>query len=104
MKTAQHFDEGKPNIQRIPYEALAEIATVFDYGAKKYGSYSQFKLGMAWMRLAGSSLRHIYRWIAGEDIDPESKCSHLAHAACCIIMLIYYEKHHPQLDDRKEDI
>ena len=36
----------------------------------------------------------------GEDKDPESGLSHLAHAACCIMFLLEFEKTHPELDDR----
>jgi hypothetical protein len=33
-------------------------------------------------------MRHLMQWFAGERIDPESGCHHLAHVrACCAIVL-----------------
>jgi len=36
----------------------------------------------------------------GEDKDPESGLSHLAHSLCCLMFLLEFEKTHPELDDR----
>jgi hypothetical protein len=97
---AKHFDEGKPQLQWIPFEPLAEVARVFEFGAGKYGNHN-YKSGMIWSKLVGSVLRHVFKWMNGEDKDDESGCSHLAHACCCCMMLLYYERYHPELDDRK---
>jgi hypothetical protein len=45
-------------------------------------------------------MRHIMAFNDGEDKDPESGLSHLAHAACCIMFLLEFEKTHQELDDR----
>lgn len=71
----------------IPPLALNEVAKVFAFGANKYGDHN-WRGGLNWSRLAGASLRHITAWISGETLDPESGCSHLAHAACNILMLL----------------
>ena len=97
--TAKHFDEGKPALQWIPYDALVEISRAFSYGAVKYGN-GNFKGGMSWSKMVGSILRHTYRFMAGENNDDESGLPHLAHAGACICMLLYFYKHHPDLDDR----
>jgi hypothetical protein len=39
-------------------------------------------------------------WYSGEDFDPESGLSHLAHAACNLMMLQEFEYTKPLLDDR----
>jgi hypothetical protein len=39
----------------------------------------------------------------GEDKDPESGLSHLAHLGCCVVFLIWHEKYKKELDDRFVD-
>jgi hypothetical protein len=102
-KQAVKFDTEKPQLQWLPYESLCEVAKVMEYGAGKYGNRN-WQAGMKWSRMIGASLRHIFAWMNGEDKDSETGLSHLAHAATCLMFLLWYEKHHPQLDDRKEDV
>lgn len=85
---AKHFDAGKPDLSQLPYAALSEIAQVFMYGATKYGR-ANYERGFESWKLLASALRHIYRYLAGEDVDDESKLSHLAHAAANLIMLMH---------------
>jgi len=98
-------DEGKNRLDLLPTESLEEIAKVLTFGAKKYatsevaGDYNWTK-GFTWSRLLGATLRHLFAFMRGEDKDPESGISHLAHAGCCILFLLYHEKHHTKLDDR----
>jgi len=102
-KHAVKFDTEKPQLQWLPYESLCEVARVMEYGQGKYGQ-NNWKLGMKFSRMVGACLRHVYAWMNGEDKDTETGLSHLSHAATCLLFLLWYEKHHPQLDDRKEDI
>lgn len=99
MSEAVKHDTGKPQLQWLPYDSLAEIANVMEFGANKYGN-KNYELGMPWSRMAGAALRHIYQWMSGEDTDKESGLSHLAHAGCCIVFLLWYSKHKKELDDR----
>jgi hypothetical protein len=96
---AKHFDDGKPRLELLPYESLAEIAKVFDYGFSKYGTGNWAK-GMLWTKMAASVLRHTYKWLAGQDKDEESGLSHMAHAGACVIMILYYEQYKQELDNR----
>ena len=36
--------------------------------------------------------RHIFAWWGGEDKDPETGFSHLAHAACCLLFLMEFQR------------
>lgn len=92
-------DTEKNRLDLLPTEALEEIAKVLTFGAKKYADYNWTK-GFVWSRLLGATLRHLFAFMRGEDKDPESGISHLAHAGCCILFLLYHEKHHTDLDDR----
>lgn len=93
------YDEGKPPMELLPNSALVEIAKVFGEGAKKYGRYN-YRAGMAWTRIIGAAYRHLGAFNSGEDLDPETKLSHLAHLGSCVLMLLSYINEHPELDDR----
>lgn len=96
---AVKYDGKKPRIDLIPSEALLAMGDLFRHGAKKY-SDRNWEKGMAWGRMYGSLQRHLISWWGGEDLDPETRKSHLDHAACCIAMLIAYEKRGTGTDDR----
>lgn len=56
--------------------------------------------GMAWSRPFSALMRHMWAWWRGEDFDPETGYSHLAHAACCILFLMTYRGRETGVDDR----
>lgn len=96
---AKKFDTGKPNFDLLPPEALAEVQRVLEFGAAKYEPHN-WRKGMAWRRLLGAVFRHLFAFAAGEDKDPESGLSHLAHASCCILFLLSYTVTGAGTDDR----
>jgi hypothetical protein len=93
------FDNGKPPMELLSNQALVEIAKVFGKGAEKYGRYN-YKNGIAWTRIIGAAYRHLGAFNSGEDLDPETGLSHIAHLGCCVVMLLDYINDHPELDDR----
>ncbi len=97
---AEHYDAGKPQLALLPLEALTEIAKVFEFGANKYKSMHNWRKGMAWLKLANSTLRHVNAWIWGETNDKESGLNHLAHAACDLCFLLTYTATNKGTDDR----
>lgn len=80
-------DNGKPDLSLLPSVFVKEVARALMYGENKYGRYN-FEKGFDTHRLLGACLRHVYAWNEGEDTDPESGISHLAHAAASIGMLL----------------
>lgn len=91
---AMKFDTGKTDWTLMPFDALEEINKVLDFGAKKYAAHNWKKnAGFKYSRVLGSLMRHIYAYIRGQDNDPESGLSHLAHAGCNILFLLYYNKY-----------
>ena len=76
-----------------------EVAKVMTYGAKKYDKHN-WRGGFDWTRLSDASLRHIHQWLEGQDKDPETEISHLAHAVCGLMMLIEHELKELGNDDR----
>lgn len=97
--TALKFDQDKLPLHLLSTEAMNQTAAVLAFGAQKYAEHN-WRNGFAWSRPLSAAMRHITTFNAGEDTDPESGLSHLAHAACCIMFLLEFEKTHPHLDDR----
>lgn len=97
---AVKYDAGKAPLSFLHPAALTEIAKVMEFGAKKYARNNWLK-GMGWLRVTDACLRHVFAWAWGEDKDPESDLSHLAHAGCCIMFLLTYEREHRGTDDRE---
>lgn len=93
------FDQDKPRPELIAPEFIESLSLVLTYGAKKYADRNWEK-GMNWSRPFGALMRHMWAWWRGEDKDPETGFSHLAHAACCLMFLITYETRKPTFDDR----
>jgi hypothetical protein len=97
---ANKFDGGKPRLGLLPKKALTETAKVLTFGAEKYDAHN-WRKGLEYSRLEDAALRHVFAWADGEDRDPESGLSHLAHALCCLMFLLEFvaEERH-DLDDR----
>lgn len=96
---AVKFDQDKLPLHLLSTEAMNQTAAVLKFGAQKYAEHN-WRKGFAWSRPLAAAMRHITAFNNGEDRDPESGLSHLAHAACCIMFLLEFEKTHPELDDR----
>lgn len=93
------FDTGKVPVELLPPDALEEVARVLEFGAKKYARRNWEK-GMLWSRVIGPLLRHAFRWLRGEDNDPETGLNHMAHVACNALFLVAYIKRGAGTDDR----
>lgn len=96
---ALKFDHDKLPLNLLSTEALNQTAAVLKFGAQKYAEHN-WRKGFTWSRPLAAAMRHLTAFNDGEDKDPESGLSHLAHAACCIMFLLEFEKTHPELDDR----
>ena len=99
--TGNKDDAGKPGMHLLPPESLLAITRVLDIGAQKYGP-DNWRSGMAWSRYYAALLRHMTAWWAGEDTDPETGLSHLAHAGCCAMFLLSYAERGAGTNDRPE--
>ena len=92
IQQAVKHDSGKIDWAILPIGASEEIIRVFQFGARKYarGNFLEGS-GLEYTRVLNSLLRHTYAFMRGEDTDPESGLSHLAHAGANIYMLLSYE-------------
>ena len=97
--TATKHDGDKVRMELLSVDALKAIAEVMTFGAIKYKD-NNWRKGFDWSRLYGATLRHLTSHMNGEDLDPESGLSHLAHAGCCIQFLLEHEVRGLGTDDR----
>lgn len=99
LKEGTKFDSEKPRLELFSPVAMEEICKVLTFGAKKYEPYNWAK-GIKYTRVLGGVLRHIYAYMRGENLDPETGISHLAHASCGLMFILHYEKFRSEFDDR----
>jgi len=93
------YDAGKPPVSLIPREAIEAMARVLAFGAQKYGRWN-WRQGMAWSRVIDACLRHLIAYADGEDCDPETGESHMAHVLACAAFLVTYRARGIGSDDR----
>lgn len=105
--TPRKFDQQKTDWSLMPFEAVEEINKVLEFGAKKYAAHNWCDgPGFKYTRVLNSLLRHVFAFLRGEDNDPESGLSHMAHAGCNVLFILYYLKHKDRykLDDRFKSV
>jgi hypothetical protein len=90
-KTPLHF---------IPPVALAAEGRVMAAGAAKYGAFNWSDGGVIASTYYSAAMRHLMQWFSGENVDPESGESHLAHVRACMGILIDAEAQGVLEDDR----
>ena len=98
---ATRYYDGKLCWSLVDFNSLQDMVRVLEFGAKKYNR-DNWKLGLPTKQICESMLRHIFAYLQGEDNDPESGIPHIGHIQCNAMFLDYMMRHHPELDDRKE--
>lgn len=83
----------------LPWAELREVARVYHMGAQKY-ERDNWRKGYDWSLSFDSLLRHAESFWSGEDFDSESGLPHLAHTVFHCLTLLYFSKHHQELDNR----
>lgn len=83
----------------LPPGALWMIAEVFGFGAAKYADRN-WEAGYPWSWSYDALQRHLNAFWDGEELDPESGLSHLAHAGFHILALLTYTRTNRAKDDR----
>ena len=82
-------DAEKSRVDLLPPRAALDVGRVMGYGAQKYAPNNYLRgEGIDPDRLIAAGLRHLFAHQAGELNDPESKLTHLSHAAASILMAI----------------
>ena len=91
MSEGIKYDSAKPKMNLLPPKAILEVAKVLTFGAEKYDAENWRKLDDLQNRYTAGALRHIFAHMDGEELDPETNLSHLAHALCCLLFKLEIE-------------
>jgi hypothetical protein len=86
------LDNGKLRWDLLLYAEVEDIVKVLSFGALKYEDNNWMKVDNAENRYFAAAMRHLVAWRKGEKIDPESKLPHLAHAACNLLFLAWFDR------------
>lgn len=86
----------------IPDTLKMYVATAFMEGALKYGKFNWRHAGVRASVYISALQRHLDKWVAGEEVDPETGVKHLANAMACLGILMDAQAHDKLTDDRPE--
>lgn len=86
------FDGRKPRWSLMPKGTVLQIIEVLEFGAAKYAENNWQHVPNGRQRYYDALMRHIESWWRGEKNDPESGLSHLAHAGCCLVFLMWLDQ------------
>jgi hypothetical protein len=90
---------GDARYDRIPPDALRQLARHFGVGAKKYAD-DNWRRGYDWRLTFAAACRHAEQYRAGETHDPETGSHHLIAFAWHMLVLDEFTRIHPQFDTR----
>lgn len=85
------YDEGKLRWDLLMWRELQQVVKVLQYGANKYNDDNWKYVERARERYFSAALRHLIAWWQGEQNDAETGLSHLAHAICCLLFLMWFD-------------
>ena len=91
MSEGRKYDSEKPKLHLLPPKAITEVGKVLTFGAAKYDPENWKKVPDLQNRYTSAALRHIFAHMDGEELDPETNLSHLAHAMCCLLFKLEIE-------------
>lgn len=96
----QKFDAGKTEWDLLPLGPVEEIVKVLMHGREKYGRDNWQLVDNPIRRYYAAAQRHLAAFRRArfdtkdpyDAIDAESHLHHLAHAACCVLFLLWHER------------
>ena len=93
------MDHGKARIHLVPAAFIHALAVLCGMGADKYSPWN-WADGMDYSRVSDCLDRHILKWKAGEDYDPDTGSHHMICAAWNAMALFCYHIWSKGNDDR----
>lgn len=71
----------------IPAQVVAEVGLGLLEGARKYGRHNYRTVGIRASVYYDAQRRHMDAWWEGQDVDPDSRLSHVTKAICSLVVL-----------------
>ena len=91
----------KAPLRLVPWVSIIQLARVMKLGADKYGEVNWREKKPRLTVYFEAALRHLLAYADGQNTDPESGESHLAHVMANMAILLDAESCNCLLDDRK---
>jgi hypothetical protein len=100
---AARYNDDKPKLSMVLEmpNAVEGVARVLEYGARKYAR-NNYKKGLPFTEVADSLLRHLVKFLNGEDVDEESRQFHVDCVSVNALFLAEFFRTRKEFDDRKE--
>ena len=95
--TGVKFDKDKPDWSLLPLDVMEEVVQVLTLGNTKYSRDNWKHLGDAENRHFAAMMRHVSTWQSGDKLDKETGLSHLSHAMCNLIFLLWGEQNESRI-------
>lgn len=86
----QKDDNGKLRWDLLPLDVVEKLVEIYEFGANKYEENSWRTIENGYKRCRAALFRHLTAYDKGEQVDPESGKSHLAHAAWNALSMVYF--------------
>ena len=86
------FDTVKRRWDLMPFAELDDVADILTSGAVKYADDNWKIVPDKEKRYKAALMRHVSAYMQGEKNDKETGKSHLAHAVCCALFLMWGDK------------
>ena len=99
MSQGDRYNNGKPKWSLVPQSSLLPMVRVLEFGATKYEPFNWTK-GLSITEICESLKRHLDAFMEGEDIDSDSRLSHIGHIQCNALFLSWMMENRKDLDDR----
>lgn len=77
----------KPALSCVPLPVLMEVGIGMMEGARKYGRHNYRISAVRASVYFDATIRHLFAWFEGEDLDPDSGLSHVTKAITSLIVL-----------------
>lgn len=90
----------------VPVRELLQVAELYGKGAEKYAAWN-WALGYEWSKSYDALWRHMAEFWDGNEFDDGEGGTGLPHLTCAafhIFSLLYFSKHHRDLDDRPNTV
>lgn len=98
------YDTGKPRFSLLPWSAVRAVVDVLEYGARKYSVDNWQRVPDARQRYVDAALRHVVALADGERRDGESGLYHAAHAATCLLFIVWFDDREGTAREQNETI
>ncbi len=96
---AERYNTDKLKWSLVDFKSLEDMVKVLEFGAEKY-SADNWKKGLPTKEICESLLRHTFAFMNGEDVDSDSKQSHIGHIMCNAMFLSHMLREKPEFDNR----